>query len=337
MNPRTMTWLQDQSIDEIKEIVTTTYQAPDQTEYSYPVVDQPMNDEQWQYINLGTGDGVLDAGGSPYNLIEIDNATNTAVLKVSNITGVAQAILRGFYHRLMANKTIDLPPVSTATTYYVTLRYDPLDHKSPTGPISVQTVTSLDYSQGKHWLVLHRVNRKPNQLLTDAEFIKFTPRVVPTQLVYSRAELPDPSKCLWGALYMVHNDAELVMAVGANKDSNGPSEWRSLTSPKWVETADGSSYRKPSAGYRVAIKRQGNTRWLRGRWERTNGNTFYPDSGYLAYSLSEGDRPKQECRFTTEGSGASCAVTVKPNGQVLVIPRVALNWISLDGVEFDVE
>lgn len=334
--------IQDTVIEDLKEIVTTTYQTSDGMEYSYPVVNQPLNDEQWQYITLAMGNGIFDTGGRPYNLTGFNNANNTAVLKVSTITGTAQAILRGFYHRLINDMTINLPGVTTTTTYYIALCYDPIGHDSPTGPISVRVVTVLDYTQGKHWLVLWTVLRKPNQLLTDAEVWKSTPRVAPTHLLYDRDQLPDPSKCVWGAMYFISSTAEILMAVGGDQEAQGPTKWQNLTSPPWIETPDGSSYVYTGSGYRVAIKRQGNTRELRGQWKRSTSQSFYPDSSYLLYMLEPGDRPKQTMRFKTAGPGTAnggtlITVTVAPNGEVQATPNKEAAWLSLDGVRFDTE
>lgn len=282
--PTNYDMLQDQTIDEIREIVTTTYQLPEGTEYSYPVVDQPMNDEQWQYVTLANGDGIFDTGGSPYNLklngSEANtNSTNTMLLTVSTVTKTAEAVLRGFYHRLMADKELSFPGVMSETTYYVVLQYDPLGHKTPGGPISVKVVTTLDTTLGKRQLVLWVLVRQPNQLLTDATIQRYLPRVVPTQLVYSEDQLPDPSKLVWGSMYFIHETAEIVMAVGANEQAGGPTRWKNLTSPEWVETTS-SAFPAFESGLRAARRIVGDRVEFRGRSARSGGSRFAAGSTY---------------------------------------------------------
>lgn len=320
---------QDSRIDEIQEIITTDYQEPDQTEYSYPVVDQPMSDEQWQYVTLGIGNGVLDEGGRPYwlklNESEANtNSTNTMLLTVSTVTDTAQASLRGFYHRLMADKVLSFPGVTSETTYYVALQYDPLGHKEPTGPISVQVFTTLDYTRGKHYLELWRLTRKPNQLLTDATIERVRPRVAPTQVVASHDQLPDASKCLWGSLFVVHETAETVMAVGSTEDAGGPTRWLNLTSPEWVESTSGAF---PWAGHgeKPAWRTVGDRVELRGRVKRQNGSTFAggndytlipncPDVGATSLMHAGADQKTNPVRIdAVKGSGNKPKFIIKEN------------------------
>ena len=85
-----------QQVDELRSLITTEYEPPTGSEYSYPVVNQPLNDEMWQYITLAMGDGVLDEGGYPYRLRGRENVNNTLRISVSTVTNTAQAVLRGF-------------------------------------------------------------------------------------------------------------------------------------------------------------------------------------------------------------------------------------------------
>lgn len=286
VNPTEYDLVQDDEIQELKDIVTTTYQEPDQSEYSYPVVDQGMNDEQWQYVALALGSGVMDEGGRPYwlklNGSEANtNSTNTMLLTVSTVTDTAQASLRGFYHRLMADKVLDFPGVTSETTYYVALQYDPQGHKNPTGPISVKVLTRLDTAQGKHYLELWRVIRKPNQLLTDATIERVRPRAAPTQVVATWDQLPDASKCLWGSLFFVHETAETVMAVGSTEDAGGPTRWLNLTSPEWVEsTSNAFPWTGHVASAKPAWRAIGDKVELRGRIKRQDNSDFNPGTDY---------------------------------------------------------
>ena len=126
-------------IEELQELVgAKTYEPVDGPEFSCSAVGQAVDDEMWQYITLALGSGVLDTGGSPYLLTDARNNDNTMELRVSRFSGNAQAVLNGFYHRLIKNMrlTFEMPLVDT--TYYVVLELNPLKAKSPEGPISVK-------------------------------------------------------------------------------------------------------------------------------------------------------------------------------------------------------
>lgn len=164
-------------------------------EISYPVVGQPMGADSWQSVTMGMGDGILDEGGQPYSLTTLSNATNTAVVTVDSAKGYAHAILRGFYHKITSAVTVSLPAVTTTTTYYVALQYDPLRASMP---VKLVVVTSLDRTQGKAYLPLHTVRRAPDQLLTQATISTVSAKISPQIQVDTSASLPPASSVLWG-------------------------------------------------------------------------------------------------------------------------------------------
>lgn len=165
-------------------------------EESFPNLEQPINDRQWRSVTTGIGDGVLDEGGNPYNLIAFNNVNNTVTLAVDTIHKYNHSILKGHYHKMDADMVLSVPPVSSVTTYYICLQYDPL--RSETMPISVKVLTVLDYSSGKDYLELWRVERKPNQLLTDATVVKVRPTISPSIQVDRPSSLPEYKTQLFG-------------------------------------------------------------------------------------------------------------------------------------------
>ena len=338
---------QDSRIDEIQEIITTDYQEPDQTEYSYPVVDQPMSDEQWQYVTLAMGDGVLDEGGRPYwlklNGSEANtNSTNTMVLAVSTTTGTAQGILKGFFHRLMADKTLNFPGVTSETTYYVVLRYDPTGHKEPGGPISVQVVTRLDRTQGKHYVVLWKLTRKPNQLLTDAAITRVRVRVSPTMYVYYKEHMPDPNGQLSGALCVVGEEPAIYRVSSDDVGEVGNRAWVNLTNPTWNDVADGSLYGSPGHGYQRGWRVVAGMLELRGRVGPLDGGTLKPGGGndgrgYQIMTLpTSAPTPEKETRFITASagwSGQKLSVITIDGRYVYRMPILGdAEWLGLDGI-----
>lgn len=268
-------------IEELQELVgAKTYEPVDGPEFSYPAVGQAVDDEMWQYITLALGDGVLDTGGSPYLLTDARNNDNTMELRVSRFSGNAQAVLKGFYHRLLKNMRLEFPMPMSRTTYHVVLEMNPLRARSPEGPVSVKVYPNeLNTESGRRHLTLWRVTREPNQLLTDAVVEKYTPRVVSTHLVYSWDQLPAPQDALWGAMYFIHETAETVMAVGANQDSSGPTRWKNITSPEWVDSTS-NAFPAASSGFSPARRVVGDRLEFRGRCSRSDGSKFVAGSTY---------------------------------------------------------
>jgi len=177
-------------------------------ESSFPVLEQPLTDQQWGQVTLGFGSGVLGGSTGNYALVGVNNATNTAQLSSGGSDSMSQAIVSGYYHRIDANHTIDLPAISSGTrTYYIGLTYDPLKHADPSGPVSITVTTSKPSGSGKVYLPLYEVPRVPNELLTDAIAKARVRRVLisPTLSVASIEQLPDPATMMQGALCQTSN------------------------------------------------------------------------------------------------------------------------------------
>ena len=175
-------------------------------ESSFPVLEQPLTDQQWGQVTLGFGSGVLGGSTGNYALVGVSNASNTAQLSAGG--AMSQAIVSGFYHRIDANHTISLPAISSGSvTYYIGLTYDPLKHADPSGPVSITVTTSKPSGSGKVYLPLYEVPRVPNELLTAAIAKARVRRVLisPTLSVASIEELPDPSTMMQGALCQTSN------------------------------------------------------------------------------------------------------------------------------------
>lgn len=184
-------------------------------ETSFPVLEQPLTDQQWGQVTAGMGSGVLGQSTGNYAYIGVDNATNTARLSAGD--SQAQAIVSGFYHRIDASHTISLPAISTGTrTYYVGLTYDPTKHASASGPVSITVTTAKPSGGGKVYLPLYEVVRTANQLLTDATVRVKRVLISPTLAVSAIEELPDASTMMQGALCQTTNLSMIWRASNGN-------------------------------------------------------------------------------------------------------------------------
>lgn len=314
------------------------------TEYSFPVVNEPLSAAQWGAVTRGIGSGVLDNGDGPYVLANISNANNTVDITAS--TGeFAQAIVAGFYHRIDADVTLSIPAVTAPTTYYIALQFDPL---RTTTPVQLGVFTSLDESQGKEYLVLHEIDREPNQLLSDAAHRWVRPRVAPTIVVSRKRELPPAESVLWGTVAVCHNDniatgeSELWMSFTTEwkriYDQSGRFEWEELgDNPAWQSPVGGNSYK-------WAIGRRGAVRKMRGRFALVSG-PFQPGVAYnfplLAGVLPASDKPSHTQAFTTvcgitAGKLPLARFEISSVGDITMWVSETANWASLDGVEWEV-
>lgn len=327
-------------IDALTELITTTYEPPTGSEYSYPVVNQPMNDEMWAYVTRGIGDGVLDEGGQPYWFRGRENVNNTVRVTVSTTTGAAQAILKGFYHKLIEDKTFTVPAVSSNTTYYFCLTYDPAASTSPGGPITLQMYAGTPpLTMGRSHIALWELDRKPNQLLTDCVFRRVRPKIAPTITVDEESHMPEPSRVLWGTQCFVSAKSAWYRAVGASDETGGPTRWSAVSDLSWTDPGGTGEYEWAGHGYRrgARVTPDGYIE-MRGHISRIGGGNFTTGShGYQMYDLSSYPLPDKSQTFVTASTGYNPPALVKieyhRDGLVRAYPiNRDCSWISLDGV-----
>ena len=314
-------------------------------EESFPMRDEPMTDEQWKQVTLGIGNGVLNEGGDPYRLTNINNATNQVTVNVSTTTGLAQAIVAGFYHRIDAPVVLDVPAVTAVTNYWIVLEYSPLRLEQSEPPVQLKVVTALDQSQGKQYLVLHKIYRKANELLTDAARRSVKPRVAPLLQVRDETELPESDSVIRGTVAVVHGDYPDIKIAKA--EPGQPLAWVSVMSGAWATIGDNPNSTSFS-GSPKQIKRSGPTRFLRGQFYRPDGQAYQVTSaGYRVANLAEADLPKGGMRFpvvpVVHGTGAGAdadayvAVSTSNNEVRLYLTRGTCGRIDLGQISWDVD
>src|SRR5699024_198491 len=176
---------QDARIETIESLVTAEYQPPEGTEYSFPVANQGITQEQFRLMFLGQANGMIhgdngtvndspNSTGYRYYLDGHDsdsetNQRNTLLLRAGTS---AESIVEGFYHRLTEDMELPFPPVTTTTLYRVTLTYDP--RKFKTSPVNIEVwAGEPPTAHGQVHLLLHTVERRPNQLLSQATITRY--------------------------------------------------------------------------------------------------------------------------------------------------------------------
>lgn len=177
-------------------------------EYSFPILEQPLSDQQWGQVTEGFGSGILARGSEPYGIPAggIDNAANTVQLAGrSSITGDGRAVVSGFFHRFDANVTLTIPPVSATTTYHLGLTYDPTQHAATGGPVKLTVTTSVPSGGGKVYLPIYRITRRANELLANATIADQRAFIAPSITVKGATALPPADSVL---TYTIATDFE---------------------------------------------------------------------------------------------------------------------------------
>ena len=342
---------QDALIGPMRDILLTAAEPPSGPEFSYPVVDQAVSSSMWKWITRGMGSGILGEGGQPYWYRNVSNATNTAQIAVSTISGEAHAMIGGFFHHLSEPVTVSLPmPSSGTVTYHIALTYDPRRESDPEGPIKLETHTgALPTTFDREHIPLVTVTRRANELLTDADVQQHRPFVSPTVTYNWLSELPHPSTMLSGTVAIVRNDGQTLMSLQGNEPDEddqtvATARWVNLSDPQWRDFSLYTSYERTSSSATPQIQRKGKTRKMRGAVRRIDGRPLSTGwaEGWNIGILPERDRPAGLHRQPVSGPGTAPgtigAFDIGPDGLLRVYstgPTMA--WVSLHGVEWDVE
>lgn len=288
-------------------------------ESSFPVLEQPLTDQQWGQVTMGFGSGVLGGSAGNYALVGVDNATNTAQLSAGG--GMSQAIVSGYYHRIDSNHSISLPAISSGTvTYYVGLTYDPLRHAEPTGPVSITVTTSKPSGSGKVYLPLYEVPRQPNELLSVAIEKARVRRVLiaPTLSVASIEELPDPGTMMQGALCQTSN-MNMIWRVSGSR-------WVPLNAVAVLGTSSMSGWRVviPAGGIELTYMEDGrrlakisDAQIVREGAAFTQGTSYQPMGWLIPESLRGGSASQSQATLAVGAAVYPGAVRLDPGSGVL--------------------
>lgn len=289
-------YVQDPRLDELESLVTAEYRPPEGVEYSYPVANQGITQEQFRLMNLGQANGMIhgdngvvndspNSTGWRYYLEGHDsdsetNQRNTLILRAGTS---AESIVEGFYHRLTEDLELPFPPVTSTTVYHVTVTYDPRDFR--TNPVKIQVYPGTPpESQGRVHMLLYEVERRPNQILSQAKITRYRPYTAGLLSVQNRNQLPDPAQYPAGTLVVpsaegqglyVRQNGGLVWLDPISHKAEKPGAWSSLSIVNnALETTGTAVYRRVAEGVQIYGD-------LRGRTSPTNSYlvTFPSSSG----------------------------------------------------------
>src|SRR5690625_3381331 len=235
-------YVQDPRLDSLESLISAEYEPPEGAQYSYPIANQGITQDQWQQMNLTAGDGVIITEDSEYSfrLVKHDtdsetNQRNTLILKVSDNTGRNEASMAGFYFRQTEDIELPFPAVTSTTTYYVTVTYDP--RKFKTTPLRIEVFANdLPRQQGQQHIVLRTVRRSANQLLSQAPISTLRHYVSPVITAVTKSGLPESTDVLYGTLGIVRpgtSGGKVIAGTGEILEARGIHGWHNVLKGEW--------------------------------------------------------------------------------------------------------
>ena len=322
-------------VEQIMPYFDPTPVEDDSVQQSWPRLDRGLSDVQdmtrFQHLY-----GIFDRGGRPYWLRghatdAETNQKNTMFLTVSTTTGTAESTIHGSFHLMKEDIELEFPPVSVPTTQYVVCEYDPIRAADGGDPIVAKVVTSLNYSQGKEYIIHWEVDRRPSQLLSAAPRRTVRPKVTSRIAADTFDAFPDPRTVLWGTVAFAANENAEYRAYGSSEASGGPTQWRPFTSPPWVPSSSseyasaGGSVASP--GYRIV----GDKVELRGRIRRTSGSLFYPNNAYNIVPNSPTPTVGTAMNAGSDSSRQPLQCARASGGTIEIYVKNTSPWIDLAG------
>lgn len=277
VDPTSYDLLQDGRLDDLEDKVKPYYTPRDRVEYSFPVVGQGINSREYQLMSLGQANGIIHGDNGEVNTSPgstgwryyLDrhsseaetNQRNSLILRAGTS---AEAIVEGFYHRLTEDMEISFPPVTHRTVYHLCITFDPEKEAEPQGPVSIETYASEPPSSGNRvHLLLYKVERHPNQLLTEATITRYRPYTAGLLSVQNRNQLPDPAQYPAGTLVVpsaeghgvyVRQNGGLKWLDVLGHLSEKPGPWKNmLLSSNALDWSGTAKYRRVSRGIEIYL------------------------------------------------------------------------------------
>ena len=331
---------QDARIETIESLVTAEYQPPAGVEYSFPVANQGITQEQFRLMHLGQANGMIHGDNGTVN--DSPNSTgyryyleghssdsetnqrNTLILRAGTS---AEAIVEGFYHRLTEDMELPFPPVTTTTVYRVTLTYDP--RKFKTSPVNIEVWNAEPpTAHGQTHVLLHTVERQPNQLLSQAKITRYRQYTAGLLSVQNESQLPDPASVPAGTLAVPSASGRGIFV-------------RSNTSLAWVDPVAPSPwedvFQANRNGWRVGEYAEKPMARLTATGIQLKGFFFRNDATLPTFGRITDSRffPNRRIRTPMATSGQTVAVLlIDTNGDLTIAGGYNGTYVSVDGINY---
>lgn len=330
--------IQDDRLDQLESLITAEYQPPAGVEYSFPVANQGITQEQFRLMHLGQANGIIhgdngtvndspDSTGYRYYLDghSSDSETNQRNTLILRAGTSAEAIVEGFYHRLTEDMELPFPPVTTTTVYHVTITYDPRDFK--TSPLRIQVYPGEPpTSHGRVHLILHTVERQPNQLLSQATITRYRHYTAGVVSMQNENQLPDPTAFPAGTLAVPSAAGRGIYVRG-----NTAMRWENPIVGPWITPSFANGF-DSFAPFTVQYRRTSLGVQFKGRLRTNTATSLAHRITTLPSSLGVGAYRQL---IGTSSSQVFLQFEVATDGVVSFssgTPSTTPSWASLDGI-----
>lgn len=329
--------IQDGRLDSLESLITAEYEPPAGAQYSYPVSNQGITQEQFRTMMRAAGSGTFvqhdDTGAQvSYRLTghgtdSETNQRNTLILKPATTTGRAETAYHGFFHVLTEAMEVPFPAVTSPTTYHVCVTYDPRLFK--TTPLKIEVYPGTPpTSNGRDSIVLFKVTREPNQLLSQATISQVNPWLGHVINVWYYDHLPEPTSVEYGTMAVVINpggtpEMYTNRGVWGWRKFTNTGEWQNLNLiGAWGHyDLHPAQYRVTASGLQFRGRAQNN-----GVSTLTTRFTVWPADVRPSRSFQQ--------RVTLNPVSSEGLLAIENNGDIRLAWTNSsnLNWIFLDGI-----
>lgn len=331
---------QDSRIESLESLVTAEYEPPEGVEYSFPVSNQGITQEQFRLMFLGQANGMIhgdngvindspDSTGYRYYLEGHDsdsetNQRNTLLLRAGTS---AESIVEGFYHRLTEDMELPFPSVTSTTAYRVTLTYDP--RKFKTSPVNIEVWNAEPpTAHGQTHVLLHTVERQPNQLLSQAKITRYRQYTAGLLSVQNEGQLPDPASVPAGTLAVPSASGRGIFVR-----SNTRFEWVDPVAPSpWEDVFQGNRN-----GWTVGTYAEKPMARLTATGIQLKGFFFRNSATLPTFGRITDSRffPNRRIRTPMATSGQTVsALIIDTNGDLQISGGYNGTYVSVDGINY---
>ncbi len=315
------------------------------TTNSYPAVGKNgFTEVDWSAF-FNAHDGVVESYTNEGFTLALTRPNDTTIR-----IGLGSARLNGFQLDVTDPQDLNCPTVTTATTYYVGVQYDPAlnvadgdGNANAIGPCRLIITTTVDATGGKSFLLLYSFTRAANQALSTV--------VITPHLKYQGGPSVDWPQSLGdppvgqfaqprGTLRYANDTKQILVRT---VDDSGTLSWNNAFNfgPFPLPLASSLVAQAGTGTTPQYVRYSGNRISFEGRVARSNGNRLSTGSTVVLGTMPAGQRPQFVQSFICRCSGVGNQVEVRinadgtTNGQILMTdPADPCDWVDLSGIDY---
>ena len=317
------------------------------TTISFPAVGKKGFSESKWATYFDSFDGVVDgyAGSLDYTPIE----TGSGLFRIA--TGMGS--VNGFRLVVVVPEDLIVPAVSSLTTFYIGIQYDPLlnvanettGEADPLGPCRLVLTANVDTSGGKAFVLLYSFTRAPGQAVSSVVVADWRRPISAVTIDWpdSMANPPVGNFNLPQATIRYARDNKRFLVRTRN----------AAGALDWVDALNSGPFPLPLSSAFVAqsgtktvpqyVRYASNRISFEGRIERANKKSLSTGGPVVLGQMPVGSRPPFVRSFICRCGGVGNQVEVRinsdastpPDGQIIMTdPADSTDWLDLSGIDY---